>query len=156
MVVDDEPMSLQNLDCIVHAVFPEAEVTTCSSGEEAWEAAQERTYEMVFTDIVMAKMDGVQLAERLSKKNPNIQILYVTAQSEWKVRKKGIPLERCLYKPIQEADIRSVLKSDLFQMKQGIQKEQPKESVGKKIGSCFWSRFWKRKNGRKTEGGERK
>lgn len=103
--VDDEKYALQSLVNRVKEALPEAEVHEFRNGEEAWLALQQAEYDMVFTDISMCKMGGVELAEKIHRTYPQIQIFFEAGDSMSELRMMGIPLERCLYKPVTCEDI---------------------------------------------------
>ncbi len=54
------------------------EVTAVNDGGEALEALQERRYDLLLSDIVMPRVDGVALALKASKEFPDMRIVLMT------------------------------------------------------------------------------
>ncbi len=54
------------------------EVTSVNDGGEALEALQEQRYDLLLTDIVMPRVDGVALALKASKEFPDMRIILMT------------------------------------------------------------------------------
>ena len=53
-------------------------VTTVNDGGEALEALEEDTFDLLLTDIVMPRVDGVALALKVSKDYPKMRIVLMT------------------------------------------------------------------------------
>ncbi|MCL6683377.1 hybrid sensor histidine kinase/response regulator [Sphingomonas alba] len=64
---------LKDLRCEVHA---------CESGDEALEKALAQDFDLVFSDIVMPGLSGLQLAQAIEKARPNLPILLATGYSD--------------------------------------------------------------------------
>ena len=82
LVVEDEPNLRKLLEVIIgkegYDVFPTA------NGEEAWGLMTQDPPDLVLTDIMMAKMDGIELCKRI-RSNPEfdqIPIVMLTARDE--------------------------------------------------------------------------
>ena len=77
LVVDDELIIRELLsDLLTEEGF---EVTTASDGEEALEIIKEsKDYSVLFTDITMPKMDGIELIRKAKEVNPNIVPIIMT------------------------------------------------------------------------------
>jgi two-component system cell cycle sensor histidine kinase/response regulator CckA len=54
-------------------------VSSAASGESALEtAAQNQDIQLLLTDVLMPEMSGVELAEKLRKTHPHLEVLYVS------------------------------------------------------------------------------
>jgi signal transduction histidine kinase/ActR/RegA family two-component response regulator len=60
------------------------DVVAAASGEEAMRLADSlgRQVHLLLTDVVMPKMSGIQLAERLAPSHPRLKVLYVSGYTE--------------------------------------------------------------------------
>ena len=92
MVVDDELPMRENM-----RIFPYAEhsfdwVGDARNGEQALAAYQKLIPDIVITDIVMPKMDGIELTRRIKQINPRTQIILLTCHSEFHYAKDAITL----------------------------------------------------------------
>ena len=78
IVVDDEP-ELKNI--LVEALSAQGfEVTGCSSGQQALEELRQREFDLLLTDIMMPKMDGITLLETALKVDPHLIGIMMTGQ----------------------------------------------------------------------------
>ena len=57
-------------------------VTPATSGEEALELTRERDFDVVFSDVVMPGMGGLELAEQLAQKSPSLPVVLATGYSK--------------------------------------------------------------------------
>lgn len=87
LIVEDEP----SMRDFVDRVLREAGYSTSRvvDGQEALEfAAQFGPFDLVLTDLVMPRMDGVELARRLRQMEPDLNVLFFTGYPDrlWKER----------------------------------------------------------------------
>ena len=54
------------------------EVASFANGEEAYERLQAEPFSLLLTDIVMPRMDGIELARRASEIDPKLKIMFIT------------------------------------------------------------------------------
>jgi len=54
------------------------EVIDYANGEEAYERLKSEPFTLLLTDIVMPKMDGIELARRASELDPDLKIMFIT------------------------------------------------------------------------------
>ena len=76
LVVDDEP-GMRALFTFMLGAKGYA-VDTVADGEEAIESVKARSYDLVFLDIRMPYMDGVQVFRELCKVRPEIAVIMMT------------------------------------------------------------------------------
>lgn len=73
LLVDDEPAILEGLG---EGLAGEGyQVQAFASAEGAWQWAQEHQPDVVVLDVLLPGMDGLELAEKLLKKNPQVAIV---------------------------------------------------------------------------------
>ncbi len=70
LLVDDEPLVLRLL---VQLLENEWEVVPVASGEVAYELLCSRTFEVVLCDVMMSGLSGIQLAERVARRDPALR-----------------------------------------------------------------------------------
>ena len=109
LLADDMDIVREGIACEIKKVIPDAEIDDFSDGKYAWEAVQEKTYDLVFTDISMRVMHGPELAERIHSYAPEIPILFMTGESPLRIQEMGIQNERCILKPVTAEKIREML-----------------------------------------------
>lgn len=54
------------------------DVIAFANGEEAYERLKEEPFTLLLTDIVMPKMDGIELARRAAELDPDLKIMFIT------------------------------------------------------------------------------
>lgn len=54
------------------------DVVAFANGAEAYERMQQEPFTLLLTDIVMPRMDGIELARRASELDPDIKIMFIT------------------------------------------------------------------------------
>ena len=54
------------------------DVMAYSNGEEAYERLKEEPFTLLLTDIVMPRMDGIELARRAAEIDPDLKIMFIT------------------------------------------------------------------------------
>jgi len=79
LLAEDEPSVREFVNrALVHRGH---DVTTVNDGGEALEALEEDSFDLLLTDIVMPRVDGVALALKVSKDYPKMRIVLMTGYS---------------------------------------------------------------------------
>jgi len=76
LVVDDDPVVGKSFDRVLSGKG--YAVITARNGEEALNKLRSETYDVVFTDIKMPGMNGLEVAERLRETQPWLPVVIVT------------------------------------------------------------------------------
>ncbi|MFW5498577.1 MULTISPECIES: response regulator [unclassified Maridesulfovibrio] len=90
MLVDDE----ERLLCTTKKLFEKLgfEVLTCSSGKEALELLEQTDVHVVFLDIKMPGMDGIETLQRIKKKFPFVEVVILTGHASMEAAVEGLKL----------------------------------------------------------------
>jgi two-component system, cell cycle response regulator CpdR len=72
---DDESMRIFLERALTRAGY---EVVSFSNGVDALERLKEEPFTLLLTDIVMPRMDGIELARRASELDPDLKIMFIT------------------------------------------------------------------------------
>jgi YesN/AraC family two-component response regulator len=80
MVVEDEGVANELLSSTFKNFF--SEVSSAFNGKEAIEMFERLKPDIVFVDIVMPEMDGIELSRRLREMNPNQIIIVISASND--------------------------------------------------------------------------
>lgn len=80
MVVEDEAVANELLSSTFKNFFKE--VTSAFNGKEALELYNEKKPDIVFVDIIMPEMDGIELARKLREINPQQMVVVVSASND--------------------------------------------------------------------------
>lgn len=103
IVDDDETMRSGTARRITSMQFPEIEDVACAaSGEEALALLQERPFDVMFTDIRMAELNGLSLIEQARTLHPQLICVIITAYDQFQYAQQAIRLgvEDFLVKPL--------------------------------------------------------
>ena len=135
--IDDEAFALEHLCSAIRQAEPEAECRCFSLAADALNALEEGAErpDVVFTDIRMPEMSGLELAARLKTVSPESRVVFVTAFPQYAVESYKVRAHGYLLKPVTAEQIRE----ELDALPQGLQRKQDKLVV-----RCFGSFevFW--------------
>jgi DNA-binding LytR/AlgR family response regulator len=101
LVVDDEPPALAELAYLLHQDPRVTEVLTASSATEALRALEEHRVDVVFSDIKMPGLDGLDLARVLARFAERPQVVFVTAYDEHAVDAFEVQAADYVMKPVR-------------------------------------------------------
>ena len=109
-VVDDEEFVLKEIAKVVSEACGDAEIMTFLRGEDALSAITPGELpDVVFSDIVMPGISGLEFAEELKKKSPHTRIVFTTAYREYAIEAFRIKAYGYLLKPLSIDDVRGEL-----------------------------------------------
>jgi DNA-binding NarL/FixJ family response regulator len=83
LLADDHRLFTEGLVYIIKKNFPEAVLTTCESGEEAWSRISTgEQFDLLITDLSMPGMNGIELTTRVKQDYPATKVLVLTMHNE--------------------------------------------------------------------------
>jgi two-component system, response regulator YesN len=113
LVVDDEPIIARTVAKLLLQCDSEErlQVRTARHGLEAIQLMEEEPAHMVFTDIRMPVMDGIELSRRIQEQYPAVLPVVVSGYSDFEYAKKCMEygVKEYLLKPPDKEDIQRVL-----------------------------------------------
>ena len=109
LCLDDEELALQMLEMCVKKAKPDADVWSFDDQDALLEDAEESGCDVAFLDIHMRGMDGIELAKRMKVIKPGINIVFLTAYSEYSMQAMKMHASGYLMKPASEDDVRREL-----------------------------------------------
>lgn len=80
MVVEDEGVANELLSSTFKNFF--SEVSSAFNGKEALEMFERIQPDIIFVDIVMPEMDGIELSRKIREMNPNQIIIVISASND--------------------------------------------------------------------------
>jgi DNA-binding response OmpR family regulator len=96
---DDAPIREMLKDLLGEAGF---EVTTANDGAEGLAAFRKQPFDLVVTDLLVPKLDGIRLAEEVRKLAPSAKILVITAITHSLAKElQAAPIDGYFPKPLQ-------------------------------------------------------
>ena len=100
LLVDDEQMELEFLKHELTPLLDGDDIVSFSGPNEAYQYAREHTFDVAFLDIEMPKMNGIELGKLLKELNTRINIIFVTAHSNYAVEAFGLHASGYVLKPV--------------------------------------------------------
>ncbi len=108
LIVDDEHLIRNLIRLRIDWEQEGFEITgEASNAQEAFELVEEHNPDIIFTDIYMPNMDGIELSRRVLERYPHIKIVVVSGHDEFEYAQQGIKIGifDFLLKPIRASDL---------------------------------------------------
>ena len=112
LIVDDENKARALIAEIVAAILPSASIQQACDGQEALALASAIQFDLIFTDISMPGISGLEFTEEIRKLSKKTFIVFITAYKEFEYAQKALRLGAIDYlvKPITEKQVREVIR----------------------------------------------
>lgn len=120
--IDDEEIILEDFVDMLSEIPEITEVKGFSDCQEALSFIGENDVDVAFCDISMRGMDGITFAKKAKAIKPDINIIFVTAYTEYSLEAIKMHASGYLVKPVSEDDI----KKELADLRIPITKEDNK------------------------------
>ena len=109
LAIDDEKIALEGLVDAIRKAEPSADVYSFRRASEALDFYRDNTCEVVFLDVQMRNMSGVELAEEMKIINPEVNIIFATGYGDYREDAFDMHVSGYLIKPITEKKVRKEL-----------------------------------------------
>ena len=106
IIVDDEPLARQLIEGHIRQLKGWELLASCRSVAEAWEALYQNEIDVIFLDIRMPDVSGIDFLKAL--KNPPL-VVFTTAYAEYAVEAFGLKAIDYLLKPVTEERFREAI-----------------------------------------------
>ena len=135
MIVDDEPHAIEVIETYLKNFSEVKVVETCNNGISAFKVLQNNSIDLLFLDIKMPSLTGVELLKSL--KNPP-KVIFTTAYAEYAV--EGFELEAVDYliKPISFNRFLKAMDKILRNFKSGYQSIIPENIKSTDVANCIY------------------
>ena len=109
------------------------DVTHCENGEKAFESFKNDEFDVCIFDIMMPKMDGFELAEKIRKLDSHVPILFLSAKTLKEDRIKGLKLgaDDYLVKPFSIEELQLKIEIFLKRTNKQVVEENTIYTIGK-------------------------
>jgi CheY-like chemotaxis protein len=106
LIVDDQHDVRQMLASSLRSLGADIEVIDVPSGEEALLVAYRRPVDLLISDVRLPGISGLELLERVHKRNPGLKTILVTGLTDPQIRRQVAEAgaNAFFYKPIEMAD----------------------------------------------------
>ena len=109
LIVDDEKIIRDGAAKIISGCEPDAEITVCGSAKEALDAAKDINFDIAFCDIEMPGMSGIQLAKKIKKISPDVNIIFCTAYPQYTGEAMELHASGYITKPLTKDKVKKEL-----------------------------------------------
>ena len=109
IALDDEELALEGLMDAIRACAPNAELHGFSYAEDVLAFLRDHSCDVAFLDVEMAGLNGVELAEQLKLRNPDINLIFATGFSRYQGSAFDLHASGYLMKPITVEKVRKEL-----------------------------------------------
>ncbi len=101
-----------------HSKEISTDISEYSSGTNILDS--EENFDIVFLDIELGDMSGIEIAEILKEKNPNCIIIVVTSYTDYLDAAMDLHVMRFLKKPVEQKRVYSALEKALQEMNENL------------------------------------
>ena len=128
LLVDDEELQLLRLEKEARKVFPlETEFLVFQNPLEAQKETEGKKIDIAFLDIEMPGINGIGLAKSLKKRDPLINVIFVTAYNDYALEAYKIHASGYIPKPVKASQIQGEVEALRYPIElKGEQKLQVK------------------------------
>ena len=107
LLVDDEELQLIRIENAAKKALPEGSEFFCYTNPVlAYEENVSQKFDIAFLDIEMPQINGIQLAKKLKKVNPLVNVIFVTAYDNYALEAYRLHASGYITKPVNENKIR--------------------------------------------------
>jgi DNA-binding LytR/AlgR family response regulator len=137
MIVDDEPLAIERLELLCSEQPTIEVVGTANDGVAALRLAQQLLPDLIFLDIGMPKMDGINAARALGLMDKKPAIILVTAYDNFAVEAFDLDIVDYVLKPVSSERLGRAITRALHgkDVAEGKAPNQPKDG---NYASEFW------------------
>ncbi|MDG0792378.1 response regulator [Cohnella ginsengisoli] len=108
VIVDDEPLVAEQIDRML-AGAGVAVLGCCANPHEALGMARALQPDVLFLDIEMPELNGLEIAERLYADKLDMEVVFITAHNQYAIDAFRVNALDYLLKPVMEEDLRRSL-----------------------------------------------
>lgn len=103
IVVDDDKFEREGIEFLVKKYNLKLELIEADSGESALHYIASQQIDILFTDIRMKGMDGLELAEKARKISKTLKVVFMSAYSDFEYAQRAIDVSaiRYILKPVK-------------------------------------------------------
>lgn len=101
VIIDDEILAIELLELLLNGLPDMNVVGTFTNGQTGLAQLQELQPDVVFLDIEMPGNNGLELAERITARQDDIEIVFVTAYNQYALKAFEVNAIDYLLKPIE-------------------------------------------------------
>ena len=109
IVLDDEKIILRGEMVTLEKVMPNALISGFTNTDDAITYAKSNNIRIIFSDIEMGDVNGIELSKEFLKINPRTNIIFLTAYADYSIDAWSTGASGFMVKPITEESLRKQL-----------------------------------------------
>lgn len=109
LIVDDSKLASASLVKALSRVDPEASCELAYTARQAFEIMADKSFDVVFLDIEMPGINGLEVARRLRRHSSKTNVVFVTGYPEYALDAWRTQASAFLVKPVSDDDLRRAL-----------------------------------------------
>ncbi|WP_277674264.1 response regulator transcription factor [Piscibacillus halophilus] len=132
LIADDEKDERNVIRFLLKKFNFELEIVEATNGKEALAHLKEQPTDILFTDVKMPFIDGIELATKVREFYPEIEIIFFSGHDDFDFIKKALSLKADNYilKPIKPTEFQNTIQTVLKSIKNNeVQKDFFKKSI---------------------------
>lgn len=126
--IDDEKLALQFMQHLLSEIEDITVVGTFQNPMEGFDFIINHDVDVVFLDIQMPRINGIELAEKIIEKKPDIDIVFVTAYNQYAVTAFELNAIDYLVKPVNLSRLKNTI-ARLRSQRLAVRSETEKEDI---------------------------
>ena len=130
LFVDDEPHILEGIERMLFHLNDTWEIDCVQSGQEALTALEQKSYDVIVTDMKMPGMDGATLLRKVHHRFPDTVRIVLSGEAEAEAILETVPVaHRFLSKPCKAEELEETIQRT-FNLRAHLQKEEIRKAIG--------------------------
>ncbi|MCG7336507.1 response regulator [Sporosarcina sp. ACRSM] len=146
ILVDDEPLAINVLENVLRGIEHIEIVGTFTSAKVAFREMENVRVDVVFLDMEMGDIHGLQFAEEIVMRFPHVEVVFVTAYSEYALKAFEVSAVDYLLKPVKRERLQKTIdkmqkRFDTYKQNSQSLKAEEIQLVARVMGSfqLVWS-----------------
>lgn len=139
LVVDDEPRQRKGLIDSLALLYPAIEVEGAKNGEDALNRMREKRIDILFSDIRMPGIDGLELVSEAFMVNPEVYTILVSVYADFDYAKRALELGAFGYilKPVSLDAIEEIMRKVFAKIKEKQRRKQGSDNAWQNAKSIY-------------------
>lgn len=156
-ICDDEKKMVETMRQDILSYGKECEIDCFYSGEEL--LSEKKTYDIIFMDIDMQGINGIEAAKQIREKDKNVKIIYVTSYTDYVNYAFSVHAFAYLLKPVKREEIhRQLQEADSYYKErkeaQALRFATKEGTLEKKVDEIFFMEYKERHVFMRADDGE--
>lgn len=116
LLIDDEEINIEILSSMLKDKY---RFIVAYDGQKGYELYQKYSPQIIISDIVMPKMNGIEMAKKIRQKDHNTKIIFLTSHSEvnYLLQSTDLKLSKYCLKPIEKEELFEAIKNAFSELK---------------------------------------